>query len=96
MENYITVINPIAGYSINEDGHITIYLDGETGEKIALIYTEPNLVESMSLGYQDASNALAIYYQQGPDAAIAYVNEAINSEMTDEGLEDFLKTILDL
>lgn len=88
----VVMTNPMLGYSIREDGIITIYAYGESGQQFKMFYTEVDGLEDASQGFEDAAFALNLFHSHGFDTAFDYV-EAGASEFTvdDNDIETFLQ-----
>lgn len=91
-ENENPLVNPMLGYTIREDGIITIYARGETGDGLVMEFNDTGLLDSASQGFEDAAFALDMFYDIGPEAAMAYVNEGADEYTVDDAaLETFIE-----
>lgn len=87
--------NPIMSYIVEETddgGLITVSAQGEIGGEVKLQFDNMQLLGATGMGFLDAAYTLEVYEDEGPQAAIDYVNgtSTDNDETTDETIEQIL------
>lgn len=89
------ITDPIFTWTIREDGIITIYIMDVSGTETRLLLPDVNAVLALSNVTESAQDALAIFREDGYDAAV----DAINSYLEENDMavteDDFTRLLND-
>jgi hypothetical protein len=84
-------MNPLISYSIRSDGVITVYAQGETGEKSTLRFDNLLSIRLAIQALKDAIDTLDIFNGEGYEAAAEYLELSCPAGIKTSDIHDLLE-----